>query len=205
MGEKNPWFENVTTGTRRALMRRLKAGARQVARLITADGQFDYDSQLNVVDIHQLTDRGRAFVVGAVLRSVYERREEMGDEHPTTLIVLDELNKYAPKEGGGPIKEMLLDVAERGRSLGIVLLGAEQTASQVEGRVVGNSALRVVGRLEAAESEQPAYGWLTGTMRRRSTLLPPGTMVVAQPEVPVPLVMRFPFPAWATRSSEVAE
>ncbi|MBT9585062.1 ATP-binding protein [bacterium] len=97
----------------------------------------------------------------------------------------------------------MLLVAERGRSLGIVLMGAEQTASQVEERVVGNSALRVVGRLEAAESEHPAYGWLTGTMRRRSTLLQPGTMMVAQPEVPVPLVVRFPFPAWATRSSEV--
>ena len=95
------------------------------------------------------------------------------------------------------------DVAERGRSLRIVLMGAEQTASQVEERVVGNAALRVVGRLEAAESEQPVYGWLTGTMRRRSTLLQPGTMMVAQPEVPVPLVVRFPFPAWATRSSEV--
>ena len=156
-----------------------------------------------MVDIHTLTERARAFVVGGVLRTIYQRREEMGDEHPTTLIVLDELNKYAPRERGGPIKDMLLDVAERGRSLGIVLMGAEQTASQVEERVVGNAALRVVGRLEAAESEQPVYGWLTGTMRRRSTLLQPGTMMVAQPEVPVPLVVRFPFPAWATRSSEV--
>ena len=206
MGEsKSPWFENVTTGTRRALMRRLKAGARQVASLIAEDGCFDYNSQLNVVDIHSLPERGRAFVVGAVLRSVYERREQLGDEHPTTLVVLDELNKYAPREGGGPIREMLLDVAERGRSLGIVLLGAEQTASQVQARVVGNAALRVVGRLEAAESEHEVYGWLTGTLRRRSTLLQPGTMIVAQPEVPVPLVVRFPFPAWATRHSEVAK
>jgi hypothetical protein len=58
--------------------------------------------------------------------------------------------------------------------------------------VVGNAALRVVGRLDAAESEQPVCGWLSGTMRRRSTLLLPGTMMVAQPELPVPLVVRFP-------------
>ena len=201
--EKNAWFEGSTLGTRKALMRRLKAGARQVSALITADGRFDYEAQLSVVDIHALSDRARAFVVGAVMRSVYEGREKLGGAHPTTLVILDELNKYAPKRGGGPIKEMLLDVAERGRSLGIVLIGAEQTASQVEERVVGNAALRVVGRLETAESEQPSYGWLSGTLRRRSTLLLPGTMVVAQPEVPVPLVVRFPFPAWATRQSEV--
>ena len=33
-------------------------------------------------------------------------------------MVLDELNKYAPREGSRPIKEVLLDIAERGRSLG---------------------------------------------------------------------------------------
>jgi hypothetical protein len=27
-------------------------------------------------------------------------------------------------------------------------------------------------------------------------------MFVSQPEIPVPLVVRFPFPAWATRPSE---
>ena len=62
-------------------------------------------------------------------------------------MVLDELNKYAPREGSSPIKEVLVDVSERGRSLGIVLVGAQQTASEVEGRIVSNAALRVVGRL----------------------------------------------------------
>jgi len=27
-------------------------------------------------------------------------------------------------------------------------------------------------------------------------------MIVAQPEIPTPLLLRFPFPAWATRQSE---
>ena len=27
-------------------------------------------------------------------------------------------------------------------------------------------------------------------------------MLVAQPELPIPLVVEFPFPAWATRASE---
>jgi hypothetical protein len=30
-------------------------------------------------------------------------------------------------------------------------------------------------------------------------------MIVQQPEIPTPLLLRFPFPAWATRKSEVAE
>ena len=76
------------------------------------------------------------------------------------LVVLDELNKYAPREGRSPIKDVLLDIAERGRSLGIVLIGAQQTASEVEPRVVANCSLRVVancslrvvGRLDAAST-----------------------------------------------------
>jgi DNA helicase HerA-like ATPase len=32
--------------------------------------------------------------------------------------MIDELNKYAPREGTSPIKDVLLDIAERGRSLG---------------------------------------------------------------------------------------
>jgi hypothetical protein len=27
-------------------------------------------------------------------------------------------------------------------------------------------------------------------------------MIVSQPEIPVPLVLEFPFPAWATRAAE---
>jgi uncharacterized protein len=117
-------------------------------------------------------------------------------------VVLDELNKYAPRDGSSPIKEILLDVAERGRSLGIVLIGAQQTASEVERRIVANSAIRVVGRLDTAEAGRGEYGFLPPVQRQRATIVKPGTMLVSQPELPVPLVVQFPFPAWATRSGE---
>jgi hypothetical protein len=62
--------------------------------------------------------------------------------------------------------------------------------------------LKVVGRLDAAEAERGEYGFLTRVARLRATLLQPGTMIVAQPEIPTPILLRFPFPAWATRQSE---
>jgi len=200
------WFEKAAPATRQALMRRLKGAVRHVEPLLRKPDEgesFHYDKQLNVVDLHKCHERARAFVVGSVLRTLFDNREAQGDKHPPVYLVLDELNKYAPCGTSNAIKEMLLDVAERGRSLGLLLIGAEQTASDVEERVVGNAALRVVGRLEAAESLQEEYTWLTGGLRERACLIQPGTMVVAQPEVPRPLVVRFPFPAWATRSSQV--
>ena len=198
------WFENVAVNTKRAVVRRLKGIAPQVNDLLGAGQSFNYDHQLNVVDLHRLTDKAKSFVVGAVLRTLYEGRESHKGKHPTVYLVLDELNKYAPRGGMGSIGQMVLDVAERGRSLGIILMGAQQTASQVEDRVVGNAAFRVVGRLEACEAQKDTYGWLTDSLNRRATLLQPGTMLISQPQVPVPLLVRFPFPAWATRASEVA-
>ncbi len=100
---------------------------------------------------------------------------------------------------------MLLDIAERGRSLGVILIGAQQTASEVERRIVTNSAIRVVGRLDPAEASRPEYGFLPGPQRARALLAKPGTMFVNQPDIPVPLAVEFPFPAWATRVAEAGE
>src|SRR5580658_10152544 len=121
------------------------------------------------------------------------------------FVMLDELNKYAPREGDSPIKQILLDLAERGRSLGVILIGAQQTASEVERRILSNCAIRVAGRLDAAEAQRPEYGYLPPAQRQRATLAKPGTMFIAQPDIPVPLAVDFPFPAWATRPSEKCE
>src|SRR5262249_1377294 len=102
-----------------------------------------------------------------------------------------------------PIKEVLLDIAERGRSLGLILIGAQQTASEIERRIVSNSAIRVVGRLDAAEAERAEYGFLSAPARQRAAILKPGSMLLQQPQLPLPLQIRFPFPSWATRVSEV--
>ncbi len=125
-----------------------------------------------------------------------------GQRDSALFVMLDELNKYAPREGDSPIKQILLDVAERGRSLGVILIGAQQTASEVERRILSNCAIRVAGRLDAAEAERPEYGYLPPAQRQRATLAKPGTMFIAQPDIPVPLAVDFPFPAWATRPSE---
>jgi DNA helicase HerA-like ATPase len=203
----------VGMGTINAFVRRLLSSQRALGHLVRADIPIRADrrvrtvdsKQVTVVDIHNLHDRAQRFVVGVTLKRAFEEKEESGARKPLLFLVLDELNKYAPRDGSSPIKEILLDVAERGRSLGIVLIGAQQTASEVERRVIANSAIRVAGRLDAAEAARPEYGFLPPAHRDRARIAKPGTMFVSQPEIPVPLVAEFPFPAWATRPDEVAE
>jgi DNA helicase HerA-like ATPase len=198
----------IGTGTVQAFVRRLQASVRHVERLIRSDvpdpqrHQVKLESQVTVVDLHNLNDRAKRFVVGVTLKRAFEDKEQAGQTAELLLVVLDELNKYAPREGYSPIKEILLDIAERGRSLGVILIGAQQTASEVERRIIANSSIRVVGRLDSAEASREEYGFLPGAHRQRATILKPGTMLVNQPEIPVPLVVEFPFPAWATRPSE---
>src|SRR5207244_11450526 len=126
--------------------------------------------QLTVVDLHNLNDRAKRFVVGVTIQRAFEAKEQQGSPRPLLLLVLDELNKYAPRDGSSPIKEILLDVAERGRSLGIILVGAQQTASEVERRVVGQSAIKVVGRLDPAEATRSEHDFPPSAQGKRATL-----------------------------------
>jgi len=202
------WSGRVQGGTVSAFMRRLSSAVVRLGHLIQAGESRRIDrsqAQVTVVGIQSLHDLGQRFVVGALLAETFGEKERTGQRFPLSVVVLDELNKYAPREGASPIKDMLIDIAQRGRSLGVLLVGAQQTASRVAPEVLENAALRVTGRLDAAEAERSEYGWMLPSTRARARLLKPGTMVVSQPSIPVPLVIDFPFPPWATRKEEVDE
>lgn len=203
------WASVAAPGTRAAFLRRLEAAAYRVGHLIRGEierqdaHRIDWKrAQVTVIDIHNLHDRAKRFVIGVVLKRMFEEKEAVGTARPLVFVVLDELNKYAPREGWSPIKDVILDMAERGRSLGVILIGAQQTASQIERRVVANSAFRIVGRLDMAEAQHGEYAFLPAPSRVRAGILKPGTVIVSQPEIPIPIMTQFPFPAWATRPSE---
>ncbi len=212
-GTRSAWVAGSTvTGSVNALLRRLRSAVPPLSVIVRGDlahrGERSITTsraQVTVIDLHNLPDRAQRFVVGVTLRTEFARKERQGTARPLMFVMLDELNKYAPREGDSPIKQILLDLAERGRSLGVILIGAQQTASEVERRILANCAIRVAGRLDAAEAQRPEYGYLPPAQRQRATLAKPGTMFIAQPDIPVPLAVDFPFPAWATRPSEKGE
>jgi DNA helicase HerA-like ATPase len=154
---------------------------------------------ITVVDIHKLHEAAQRFVVGALLNEMFESKQGTGRE-PLRFVLLDELNKYAPRAGHSPIKELLVDIAERGRSLGVLLIGAQQSALDVDAAIVRNASLKVAGRLDASEASE--YRFLTPELRQRAARFLPGTMVIDQPIVPAPIPIRFPFPPFATNVSE---
>ena len=199
------WTGRVMGGTVGAFMRRLHAAQPRLGHLVRAGESRRVDRSreaITVVDIHDLHEAAQRFVVGALIQEVHDEKEGKG-RFPLSVIVLDELNKYAPRDGYSPIRDTLVDIAQRGRSLGILLIGAQQSASRVDPDVLANASIKVSGRLDAAEAERAEYGWMLPSTRARARLLKPGTMVISQPSIPAPVVVTFPYPPWATRPEEV--
>jgi DNA helicase HerA-like ATPase len=200
-----------SSGTVGAFMRRLYGTEDKMSSVIRDPGDADPTKhtinwrakQVTVVSLTGLYEVGKGFVVGSVLQQIQQEKEATGSAEPLCFIVVDELNRYAPREGWSPIRERLLEIAERGRSSGTILIGAQQTASEVERRIVANPAFRIVGRLDAAEAERAEYGFLTPSLRERARILTSGRMIVSQPDIPTPVPVCFPMPAWATRAEEV--
>ena len=197
------WFGGAAPATRGAFLRRLVKLRRRIGPLVSCGvAPVDMESaRVHVVDISRLHDDAQRFVVGALLEQVWTAKQGTG-RTPLRFVVLDELNKYAPASGFSPLKELLVDIAERGRSLGVLLIGAQQAASAVAPALPRNASLKVAGRLDASESD--AYRFLSATLRERATRFLPGTMVVSQPVVPEPIPIRFPWPPYATNPDEAA-
>jgi hypothetical protein len=111
-------------------------------------------------------------------------------------VFVDELNKYAPGDGADTyVRKMLLDVAERGRYLGLVLFGAQQFRSQVHRRVVGNSGTSLYGRMDSDELATPGYAVMTPATRTKLATLDKGQLMVRHPHFTQPIFVRFPRPA----------
>lgn len=202
------WFGTAATATAYAFLRRFHHAASHCRTLIYGHESkpIKWDrTRLTVVDISDLHGIAKMFVVGSILKKVFKEKEESGNPYPKIFVVLDELNKYAPKDRWSPIKDILLDIAERGRSLGVILIGAQQTASEVEKRIVANAAIKVTGRLDSSEVLSKEYEFLTGNFRQRAIMLKKGSMILYQPDIPNPVMINFPLGPWATKKEEVEE
>lgn len=158
---------------------------------------------VSVIDIAKLSTDKQAFVFGDVLKTIYKLKlgEYDGDNvNPPSRIIIfvDELNKYAGKDTSrnSPILHQILDVAERGRSLGIVLFGAEQFRSNIHPRVTGNCSTFAFGRTNVLETTTKNYSALPATYKNILTRLEQGEYLVQNPIFRSLLKIHFPKPVY---------
>lgn len=157
-----------------------------------------------VIDIAKLPEDKQAFVFGDAVRTIYnlklgEYDATEGVNPPTRIVVfIDELNKYASKDTpkSSPILKEILDVTERGRSLGVVLFAAEQFRSNIHQRVTGNCSTHAYGRTNSIETSMKDYGSLPSTYKNMLTRLEQGDYLIQNPIFRSLLKIRFPKPIY---------
>ena len=148
-----------------------------------------------VVDIQMLNDRGQRLVFGRSIRKINNMLESGEAGLDAVVVFVDELNKFAPSGNiRSPLKDSLVDITARGRSLGLVLFGAEQFASSVDNQIIENSSTYLFGRTETNELRTPNYSALSDEVKTKLTMLPQGHLLVKFAKFPQPIFVRFPFP-----------
>lgn len=152
---------------------------------------------INIIQLYRLSDDEKRVVVNAVLRRVTEALEGGVANFDRAVFFIDELNKYAPREES-PIKELIIDVAARGRDLMLSLIGAEQFASGIDAEIYENCSTKVIGRSGTAELSEPIYKYLLG-FKEYATMLEKGQMIIYHPPLGVPIIVSFPVPLHETR------
>lgn len=153
--------------------------------------------QVMVVDITKLDDNTQSFVFGSVARAVWEMKfsTERNNIPKKVIIFVDELNKYASSDTpkNSPVLHQLLDITERGRSLGIVLFSVEQFRSAIHDRVKGNCATHCYGRTNAIEISKADYKYIPNVYKNMMTRLPAGEYIISNPALRSLVNVKFPY------------
>ena len=217
-GDLDHWFRDLMHGmernnqeswrthhiaTIRKVRNRLSNISTRCRGLVTDDGSVSdmpfgafEDRSVYVIDVANVEQEAQDLIFARVVSQLREHLEKrtLGVEH--VIVFVDELNKYAPSDGPETyVRSMLLDIAERGRYLGLVLFAAQQFRSQVHRRVVGNSGTALFGRMDSDELATPGYATLSPAIRTKLSTLDKGQLMVRHPHFTQPVFVRFPRPA----------
>lgn len=157
-----------------------------------------------VIDIAKLNENMQSFVFGDVIRAIYDLKLGQYDidkeyDPPSKIVIfIDELNKYAASDSpkSSPILRQVLDIAERGRSLGIILFSAEQFKSAIHNRVTGNCSTHAYGRTNAIEISKSDYKFISPVYKTMMTRLKQGEYILQNPVFRSLLNIKFPKPIY---------
>ncbi len=192
-------FSDPLLGNKRYLVRSfadLEQWFRDVLSGLEGKNSDGWRTQVYVIDVASLEEDAQDLIFARVVTRLREHLEkrDLGVNH--VVVFVDELNKYAPNDGPETyVRKMLLDLAERGRYLGLVLFSAQQFRSQVHRRVVGNSGTALYGRMDADELATPGYAVLSPAVKIKLATLEKGQLMVRHPHFTQPIFVRFPRPA----------
>jgi DNA helicase HerA-like ATPase len=167
--------------------------------------------ELWVIDISHLNDKGQRMIfhhIITLLQRILEAKKSgerqiviAGTTVDATFfpdrvaVMVDELNKFAPAgREFTALKADVIDIAARGRSIGLGMIGIQQMASNVDDEILANASTFVVGRTHTLEIRKTPYSWLAEGLRGRATVLEKGWVLLWHSVHKRPVLVRFPIP-----------
>lgn len=154
-----------------------------------------------VIDLFALrmTPMLQRFVVAAVFHQLVDLRSNAVIEGLRFVVLLDELNRFAPRNSSDPITHIIETVAAEMRSQGVLLFGAQQQASLVAQRVIANCAVRAIGRSDTLELGSDVWKALDRSARSMAAQLQADEKLLIQPNFREPMLVKIPFPPFALK------
>ncbi len=155
------------------------------------------DREVMVIDIQQLGFYPRKLVFEKVISEFMRRLESKNLGVDKLIIFMDELNKYAPSNHSpavASLKAKLVDISSRGRSLGMVLFGAEQFRSKVDTNIIGNVSTDVMGKTKGAELSDPLYRGYSDEVKGKIRRFGKADKLVDHELFDVPVFVKMPRP-----------
>ena len=158
-----------------------------------------------VIDISQLPYSLQRFVVGSILKQAVQARKSV-DAIPNLryAVMLDELNRFAPRGAKDELTQILEQISTEMRSQGVILLGAQQFASQVSIKVVEMASIRALGRTGSAELTDKIWSVLEKPTKETAARLSNKEKLVWQPTFRQPMLVKMPMNPWADKRDHVA-
>jgi DNA helicase HerA-like ATPase len=142
--------------------------------------------------------------VASVIERIKQHRERHSERRQRYIIVLDELNRFAPRGSTDEVSRLFEHVAAQLRSQGIILFGAQQKASSVAPLVWENAATKALGRTGPVELAADMWRQvLPAVTRARVASLGLSEKIIIQDIFGYPMLANIPFTPWATRKDEI--
>lgn len=188
--------------TMRKVLNRLESLEHRYSGLISRDGVTEgplvrplEPGTIYVVDVNELDSDAKDLVFASFVSQLKDKMEQRQLGVDKLIVMVDEMNKYAPTGGGdNHVSRALREISARGRYMGLTLFGAQQFRSRVDKEIVGNAATHAFGHIEAEELAQPGYSYFTPAVKEKLATLPTGDVLIKHPHFAQPIFVRFPLP-----------
>ena len=207
-------LRSMSNSTIQALWRRLARVLAPTSGLLRRDdiagaplSLATMQEDVSVIDIQSIHDAHlQRFVIASALNQLVQWRSgPHAARHETFLVVIDELNRYAPRGAADAITKLFEYVASQMRSRGIILFGAQQQGSRVSDVVIENSQTRVLGRSGGQELADSIWRGFSEGDRKLALRLSPDEKVIVAPNFREALHVKVPRPPWAMRPEEATD